>query len=60
MIGIVFLPLEERKAAASLHDWPDDFVHENGNYECKCCSCDEHFLGHKRRVICRACSETKS
>ena len=55
MLGKVFLPLEERRAAASPHDWPGDFAHENGNYECVCCECGERFLGHKRRIVCRAC-----
>lgn len=49
------------------NNYTEDFSHENGNYENKCCSCKEHFLGHKRRVICKGClnkhsetSKTKS
>lgn len=37
-------------------DWPEDFTHENGNYQNKCCKCGEPFMGHKRRVVCRLCS----
>ena len=37
-------------------DWPEDFDHENGNYECKCLTCGNMFRGHKRRVICKVCS----
>jgi len=36
-------------------DFPEDFKHENGNYECKCSYCGLTFIGHKRRVICRVC-----
>lgn len=41
----------------SPYDWPDDWSHENGNYQNKCCDCGEIFIGHKRRVICRFCHE---
>ena len=37
-------------------DWPEDFSHENGNYNCICCDCGGVFTGHKRRVVCRKCS----
>lgn len=44
---------------ASLHNfdgnWVEDFSHENGNYENGCIRCKNHFLGHKRRVICKNC-----
>ena len=36
--------------------WPEDFSHENGNYECKCCHCGATFYGHKRRVTCKVCA----
>ena len=36
-------------------DWTEDFAHENGNYSCLCCRCGQAFVGHKRRVICKAC-----
>ena len=38
-------------------DWKEDFSHENGNYVNKCIECGNRFMGHKRRVICRSCSE---
>lgn len=38
-------------------DYPEDLQHENGFYECICCNCKDHFLGHKRRVTCKVCSE---
>lgn len=30
---------------------------ENENYECLCVECRQPFIGHKRRVICKACSD---
>jgi len=35
--------------------WREDFDHENGRYMSKCCVCDNNFIGHKRRVICKQC-----
>lgn len=37
-------------------DWPEDFAHENGNYECRCGHCGKSFHGYKRRLMCRACA----
>ena len=43
-----------------LHDspknWKEDFSHENGNYMNRCMYCNEMFMGHKRRVVCRECA----
>lgn len=36
-------------------DWPEDFVHENGQYMCKCFQCGIVFHGNKRRAICKIC-----
>lgn len=38
-------------------DWPEDFSHENGNYQCRCFNCGRLFNGYKRRVTCKICSE---
>lgn len=38
-------------------DFPEDFKHENGNYYCKCSYCYQEFRGHKRRVVCKQCTE---
>lgn len=38
-------------------DWPEDFSHENGMYYCRCGHCKSLFVGYKRRVVCRQCSE---
>ena len=43
------MPFEER-------DWPEDFALENGNYQNICCDCSLPFVGHKRRVQCKACA----
>ena len=51
--------LAERMVTARLCDWPDDFPHENGNYNCKCSTCQRWFIGHKRRVTCRECAQHK-
>lgn len=40
-------------------NWPEDFSHENGNYSCTCCLCHQHFIGHKRRVVCKLCSKAQ-
>lgn len=37
-------------------DWPEDFPHENGQYECKCMYCHNPFWGYKRRVVCKRCA----
>ena len=36
--------------------WPEDYGHENGNYENFCVYCNQRFLGHKRRVVCKLCA----
>ncbi len=40
-----------------LRSWPEDSSHENGKYNCICCQCNQDFVGHKRRVICKTCSK---
>ena len=37
------------------NDWPEDWKHENGMYENKCCNCHTFFIGYKRRFICKVC-----
>lgn len=37
-------------------DWAEDYMHENGNYQNTCCLCNLLFCGHKRRVVCKACT----
>jgi len=37
-------------------NWAEDAPHENGNYECSCAECGHSFIGHKRRVLCKLCS----
>jgi hypothetical protein len=37
-------------------NWQEDYSHENGQYENRCCHCTRHFIGHKRRVVCKICS----
>jgi len=38
-------------------NWKEDYEHENGNYMCHCRLCKQSFLGHKRRVMCKECTE---
>jgi hypothetical protein len=40
-------------------DWKEDATHENGNYFCYCQYCKKEFIGHKRRVRCKLCSNGK-
>lgn len=59
------MPGGEASAAKSLHswlrpsvgDWPEDFPGENGNYQNRCSYCQKMFIGHKRRIVCKACFE---
>ena len=37
------------------NSWTEDFSHENGMYACICIACQEEFMGHKRRVVCKKC-----
>lgn len=37
------------------NDWHEDAEHENGQYFNRCLSCDDDFIGHKRRHVCRKC-----
>ena len=45
---------------SSPKNWKEDFHLENGKYINICCKCDEEFLGHKRRVICKQCMNIES
>ena len=44
-------------ASPAAGDWPEDGCHENGAYHCACIACGATFIGHKRRVVCKVCSE---
>lgn len=35
--------------------WKEDFNQENGRYLSRCCVCENEFVGHKRRVVCKQC-----
>ena len=39
------------------HDWPEDAVNDddNGCYMNVCLFCKRTFVGHKRRMVCKAC-----
>lgn len=43
-----------------LHDWTEDFGHENGQYHCVCLSCRGAFIGHKRRATCWVCAQEQA
>jgi hypothetical protein len=45
---------------AGPRDWSEDFAHENGRYACACVECRHQFVGHKRRVLCRACAKAET
>jgi len=62
-IRIVCNELERLRASSqpqepcpSCYDYPEDWSHENGNYQCRCIRCDIQFIGHKRRVLCKVCN----
>jgi len=52
--GRVHLPEPETQQPV---DWTEDATHENGNYQCRCIQCGVGFIGHKRRVVCKKCSQ---
>jgi len=37
--------------------FPEDASAENGNYFNNCCNCGRIFIGYKRRVICKVCTQ---
>lgn len=39
-------------------DWPEDATTDpdNGAYLCQCLSCDNTFIGYKRRMCCKVCA----
>lgn len=39
-------------------NWDCDFRLENGNYANHCVTCNNPFMGHKRRTTCRKCALT--
>lgn len=49
--------VDEMKARATERDFPEEFSHENGTYQCICMVCRKEFIGHKRRVVCKLCSK---
>lgn len=56
--GVLIPPPGQRdnlKKLAEPFDWPKDFNHENGMYNCECMECGIEFTGHKRRIQCRSC-----
>lgn len=40
-----------------VHDYIEDFPHENGRYEHQCVECNSIFIGHKRRRTCKVCGD---
>lgn len=42
---------------SSTKNWTEDFSLENGNYQNRCSICGYLFMGYKRRVVCKECSE---
>jgi hypothetical protein len=44
------------RAKGSERDWPEDFLHENGLYECYCARCEKNFLGREQRLLCKCCN----
>lgn len=38
-------------------NWLEDFDHENGTYQNTCVKCQATFVGHKRRVVCKICTD---
>ena len=49
-----------RDTTRDQRDYPADFHSEHGHNECVCGHCGRNFGGHKRRTICRACTEEQN
>lgn len=41
----------------SEHSWKEDYPDENGKHHHTCQQCGAQFIGHKRRMICKVCSD---
>ena len=50
-------PAQPTAQTHASRDWAEDFDHENGCYSCLCSICKQEFTGHKRRVVCKGCSQ---
>lgn len=48
-----------RKVTPAARNWVEDRCRENGNYSCQCVTCGSVFIGHKRRVTCKICTEVE-
>lgn len=48
--------IKTMQQSAGPKDWPEDFIYENGCYEGVCYICKGHFIGGRRKVICKECA----
>ena len=39
--------------------FPEDATSDNGSYYNTCCECGRQFTGHKRRIVCKVCTNEK-
>jgi hypothetical protein len=58
--GLVMSVSDTSTSQNTDRNWTEDAAHENGNYECRCVECGNSFIGHKRRVLCKLCSNLLS
>ena len=54
---LIFSLPRPRPTTEEERSFPEDAVHENGNYHCRCVVCEQTFIGYKRRVVCKVCKE---
>ncbi len=66
MVGSLYPPLVRADIAEiraeiwerdRARNWYQDSHLENGNYRCMCVACGKTFIGYKRRVVCRSCTD---
>ena len=38
-------------------NYTEEFNHENGMYANICTECNNQFIGHKRRIVCKVCAK---
>lgn len=58
LTGAIVAGFNRQHPGSFERNWSQDFSHENGMYENICCMCTKHFLGYKRRVVCKVCSNS--
>ena len=52
----MFDTVEHHRKNSGPKDWPEDYDDDNGMYTNICYICRHEFMGMKRRICCKECS----